>query len=190
MKSRQAYWSAKEYLMWEFLIGGRRNFKSSSKKDKGWSFQFKHHFLIQVLQYPGNEIKFRSDRNWGWLMGKISSPLSAGSILWFWWHVQFSALPDSDHAQKPFFTSNEPNIFALPPSICMRGSFDKMQSAILEPEDAIGGHLYSWERETNPPIQQFSSQSFISISFLCFFPICWQPVTKSPKRIKGKKLIA
>ena len=43
-------------------------------KDKGWSFKLKHHFLIQVLQYPGNEAKFWSYRNWGCLTGKIWSP--------------------------------------------------------------------------------------------------------------------
>ena len=109
--------------------------------------------------------------------------LLSGSILWFWWHARFSGLANSGHAQKPFFTSsNEPNIFALPSPrrrICMRGSFDKMQSQILE-KMRHQGDICTPERGNLPIHQTSSLLPIVYLNIISrFFPNTGKSVTKS-----------
>ena len=109
-----------------------------------------------VLQHPGNEVEFRSDKKQASLDILL---LSVRSILWFRWHAWFSGMAHSGHAQKPFFTSNEPNIFALPPP--RRGfacgvHLTKCNPSYWRQKMPSEEHLYSWEgdRGANPPTQQ------------------------------------
>ena len=106
----------------------------------------------QVLQYPGNEAEFRSDKN------KHRRPNSylrgpsfgfGGTLDFPRW--QILATP-RNHFSPPM---NQIYLHCLPPQtwICMRGSFDKMQSQILEAEDAIRGTfvLLRGGQSPNPP---------------------------------------
>ena len=64
MKSRQAYWSAKEYLMWEFLIGGRRNFKSSTEsKAEASKLTFSSKFC-NILETRWNSDQIEIEDGW------------------------------------------------------------------------------------------------------------------------------
>lgn len=127
------------------------------------------HFLLKFCNIL--ETRPNSDQIKTSIVVQIPPLLSAGSILWFWWHAWFSALANSGHAQKPFFTSNEPNIFALPPpDVDLHAGFI-WQNAILD----IGGRrchqgdICTPERgpipqSTNPPPNHLSQYNISLLS--------------------------
>ena len=125
----------------------------------------------QVLQYPGNETKFRSDKN------KHRRPNSPPLIC----RVHPLILVARLIFRAGKFRPRPETIFHLQWTkyICIasprRGfacgvHLTKCNPRYWRQKMPSGGHLYSWEG-ANPPIHQPSSQSFISISYLSSFRI-------------------
>ena len=128
----------------------------------------------RVLQYPGNEAEFRSDKN------KHRWP-NSGPLIWgvhplvLVARLIFRAGKFRPRPETIFHLQWTKYICIASPQtrICMPGSFDKMQSQILEPEDGMRGTfvLLREGQSPDPPDLLGSSQSFISISHLPSFPI-------------------